>query len=283
MTYTWIVGGGAAQTTTTGSLSISSVAVGSTTYSVTVTNANGCTSAAKTGTITVHGLPTISLASGSTNQTVNSGTAISQIKYNTTNATGASLSNYPTGVSGSWSSGVYTISGTPTATGTFTYTVTTTNGNGCTNASATGTITVNASCTNCTNWTTCSSTSSYQYSSVGNNYYYYNGSSRVQDGTRNGFTMISNVSYENSTTMNWQTASTYCQSKGTGWRLPTLNELYCMCNNNSSLPGGYTTGNAYWSATQDSSNIYNYYVVNLHNCTVTYHSYPNDRYVKCVK
>jgi hypothetical protein len=54
MTYTWIVGGGAAQTTTTGSLSISSVAVGSTTYSVTVTNANGCTSAVKTGTITVH-------------------------------------------------------------------------------------------------------------------------------------------------------------------------------------------------------------------------------------
>ena len=53
MTYTWIVGSSAAQTTTTGSLS-HSVAEGSTTYSVTVTNANGCTSVAKTGTITVH-------------------------------------------------------------------------------------------------------------------------------------------------------------------------------------------------------------------------------------
>ena len=54
MTYTWIVGGGTAQITTTGSLSLSSVGVGSTTYSVTVTNANGCTSTAKTGTITVY-------------------------------------------------------------------------------------------------------------------------------------------------------------------------------------------------------------------------------------
>ncbi|MDR0581342.1 MAG: hypothetical protein LBG31_00080, partial [Prevotellaceae bacterium] len=87
MTYTWVVGGGAAQTTTTGSLSLSSVAEGSTTYSVTVTNANGCTSAAKTGTITVHGLPAITLASGSTMQTVNAGSAITQIKYTTANAT----------------------------------------------------------------------------------------------------------------------------------------------------------------------------------------------------
>ena len=53
MTYTWVVGGGAEQTTTTGSLS-HSAALGSTTYSVTVTNANGCTSAQKTGTITVN-------------------------------------------------------------------------------------------------------------------------------------------------------------------------------------------------------------------------------------
>ena len=54
MTYTWVVGGGEAQTTNSDSLSLSTVAVGSTTFSVTVTNANGCTSAQKTGTITVH-------------------------------------------------------------------------------------------------------------------------------------------------------------------------------------------------------------------------------------
>ena len=68
MTYTWIVGGGAARTTTTGSLS-HSAAVGSTAYSVTVTNANGCTSTAKTGTITVYNNLTagaITTASGTT-------------------------------------------------------------------------------------------------------------------------------------------------------------------------------------------------------------------------
>jgi hypothetical protein len=53
-TYTWIVDGGAATTTPTGSLTTGSLAVGSRTYSVMVTNANGCTSTPKTGTITVN-------------------------------------------------------------------------------------------------------------------------------------------------------------------------------------------------------------------------------------
>jgi uncharacterized protein (TIGR02145 family) len=74
MTYTWIVGGGAAQTTTSGSKSLSSVAVGSTTYNVTLTNANGCTSAAAPGTITVHSnfsAGTITTASGTTTRGTN--------------------------------------------------------------------------------------------------------------------------------------------------------------------------------------------------------------------
>jgi hypothetical protein len=144
MTYTWIVGNGAAQTTTTGSLPLSSVVVGSTAYSVTVTNENGCTSAADAGTITVHGLPAITLASASssTAQTVTAGDAVADIQYTTANATGANISGTPTGVSGTWSSNVHTISGTPTSSGTFNYTVTTTNGNGCTDASATGKIIV---------------------------------------------------------------------------------------------------------------------------------------------
>jgi hypothetical protein len=55
MTYTWIVGGEPAETTADGSQT--TAVAGSTTYSVTATNANGCTSAAATGTITVNPLP----------------------------------------------------------------------------------------------------------------------------------------------------------------------------------------------------------------------------------
>jgi uncharacterized protein (TIGR02145 family) len=76
-------------------------------------------------------------------QTVNAGSAITQIKYTTANATSATPSNLPTGISSAWSSNVYTISGTPTSVGTYNYSVATTNSNGCTNVSATGKITVN--------------------------------------------------------------------------------------------------------------------------------------------
>jgi hypothetical protein len=69
MTYTWIVGNGAAQTTTTGSLSLLSVAEGGNTYSVTVTNANGCTSAAETDAITVHTAVATASISGSSSNT----------------------------------------------------------------------------------------------------------------------------------------------------------------------------------------------------------------------
>ena len=88
-------------------------------------------------------LNTISLSSsvGTDNQTAISGTAITNITYATTGATGASVSGLPTGVSGSWSSNVVTISGTPSATGTFNYTVTLTGGSG--TGTAIGTITVN--------------------------------------------------------------------------------------------------------------------------------------------
>jgi hypothetical protein len=86
--------------------------------------------------------PAINLTSANSSQTVTAGSAITQIKYNTSNATGANISGTPTGVTGSWSSNVYTISGTPTSSGTYNYTVTTTNSNGCANATASGTITV---------------------------------------------------------------------------------------------------------------------------------------------
>jgi uncharacterized protein (TIGR02145 family) len=87
-------------------------------------------------------LPTITIASGGSNsQTVTSGSAITPIKYTTANASGVSANNLPAGVSGSWTSNTYTISGTPTPTGTFIYTVITANINGCMNSTASGTIT----------------------------------------------------------------------------------------------------------------------------------------------
>jgi hypothetical protein len=102
-----------------------------------------------------------------------------------------------------------------------------------------------------------------------------------------GFTQVSSVSYEGSTTMSWSTANTFCQNKGTGWRLPTVSELQCMCSSKSSLPGGYV-GDGYWSRTAYNSRAY--YLVTFDTCgtyadgvytDIDYNRYT--RYVKCVK
>ncbi len=90
----------------------------------------------------VPGPNTISLtsAAGTDAQSVCPGTAITDITYATTGATGATFSGLPSGVSGSWSSNVVTISGTPATAATYNYTVTLTGGSD--TGSATGTITV---------------------------------------------------------------------------------------------------------------------------------------------
>jgi hypothetical protein len=82
-------------------------------------------------------------ASGTNAQTLCVNTAITNITYATTGATGATVSGLPAGVSGTWANNTVTISGTPTAAGAFNYTVTMTGGcTGGTNA-ANGVITVN--------------------------------------------------------------------------------------------------------------------------------------------
>ncbi|MCX7743002.1 MAG: SBBP repeat-containing protein [Flavobacteriales bacterium] len=114
------------------------------TFNYTVTLSGGCGgNVTATGTITVNSINTINLlsSSGTDNQTLCVNTAITNITYSTTNATGATFSGLPTGVNGNYSSGTVTISGTPTATGTFNYTVTLTGG--CGNVSASGNIEVN--------------------------------------------------------------------------------------------------------------------------------------------
>ena len=113
------------------------------TYTITLTG--GCGVITTTGTIAVKENNTISLSSSSlTNaQTTCINTAITSITYSTTIATGATVSNLPTGINYSWSNNLLTISGTPSVAGsakTFTVNLT----GGCGVISSTGTISVTA-------------------------------------------------------------------------------------------------------------------------------------------
>ena len=113
------------------------------TFNYTVTSSGGCPTVTATGTITVNPNNTITLSSGAgtNNQSVCVNSTMSNITFNTTGATGATVTGLPTGVNGSWSGNVVTISGTPTTTGSFPYTVTLTGG--CGSVTYSGTITVN--------------------------------------------------------------------------------------------------------------------------------------------
>ena len=112
------------------------------TYTVT-TSGTACATVSVTGTITVTPAASISLSSGTNPQTVCKGIPISNITYAVNNATGATATGLPAGVTGAYSSGVFTISGTPTALpGTFNYTITTSGG--CGSATANGTLIVQA-------------------------------------------------------------------------------------------------------------------------------------------
>ncbi|MFM1791966.1 MAG: hypothetical protein RLZZ252_320 [Bacteroidota bacterium] len=88
------------------------------------------------------GVPTLTLSSASStnNQTLCNGGSITPITYTTTGVTGASFSGLPSGVTGSWTSGQVTISGTPTQSGVFNYSVKI--NSSCDTATATGTITI---------------------------------------------------------------------------------------------------------------------------------------------
>ena len=124
-------------------------------FNYTVTTSGGCVPASLSGTIAVTGLPTISLTSGaSTNaQTICVNTPLTSISYAVGgSATTASITAgaLPSGVTGSFAAGVFTISGTPTtAIGSpFNYTVTTSGGACSPQLSLSGTITVDSAPTN---------------------------------------------------------------------------------------------------------------------------------------
>ncbi|KAF2339128.1 GEVED domain-containing protein [Flavobacterium tistrianum] len=154
-TYTWtaptVTGGltgGAANTVAassiTGTLTNTTLTAQTATYTVTPITGS-CSGVPFTLTVTVNPNNTISLSSAAnTNaQTVCINTAITDIKYNTTGATGATFSGLPTGVTGSWSGNVVTISGIPTVSQASAYNYTVTLTGGCGTITATGSITVN--------------------------------------------------------------------------------------------------------------------------------------------
>ena len=99
--------------------------------------------ATATGTITVNPDATIQLTSaiGTDNQSLCTNNPITPITYLIGgSSTGAYVTGLPAGVTGQYSGGVFTITGTPTVTGTYNYTVYTTGE--CEQTSTSGTITL---------------------------------------------------------------------------------------------------------------------------------------------
>jgi gliding motility-associated-like protein len=125
-----------------GVATVSGTPTASGTFNYTVNLTGGCGTVSASGTITVTPDNTITLtsAAATTNQTVCINTAITNVTYSTTGATGATFAGLPAGVTGNWAAGVATVSGTPTASGTFNYTVNLTGG--CGTVSASGSIAV---------------------------------------------------------------------------------------------------------------------------------------------
>jgi hypothetical protein len=108
-------------------------------YNATIGKVTGASSASVISTVTSSIV--LSSAAGTNSQSVCNSTAITNITYATTGATGANVTGLPNGVQGLWNNNVVTISGTPTQAGTFNYEVTLTGG--CNPTKVQGTIVVN--------------------------------------------------------------------------------------------------------------------------------------------
>ena len=123
-------------------LTISGTPTATGTFNYTMTTIGGCGPTTATGTITVkRNTITLSSSAGTDSQTVCLNSALTNITFATSGATGATISGLPADVTGSWSGNVYTISGSPSLLGTFNYTITLTGG--CDLITKTGVIQVN--------------------------------------------------------------------------------------------------------------------------------------------
>ncbi len=114
-------------------------------YNFNIALTGGCGSASKTGKITVNNLNTINLSSatGTDNQTLCINTVLTNITYNTTGATGGTVTGLPSGVTGSWSANTVTITGTPTVSSTTPFNYSISLSGGCGTVTKTGNINVN--------------------------------------------------------------------------------------------------------------------------------------------
>jgi uncharacterized repeat protein (TIGR01451 family) len=122
-------------------ITISGTPTASGTFTYTVTLVGGCGAVSDTGTITViQNSVSLSSAVNTDAQTVCENTSLTNITYSTQGATGASFVGLPSGVMGTWSNNLITISGLPVASGTYTVTLT----GGCGSVSTTGIITLTA-------------------------------------------------------------------------------------------------------------------------------------------
>ncbi|WP_133248510.1 gliding motility-associated C-terminal domain-containing protein [Pedobacter yonginense] len=123
-----------------GNLTISGTPTESGIFDYIVSTTGSCSPVSLAGTITVAPNATLTLSSGEASQTVPINNSITNITYAIGNATSASVSGLPAGVTASNRTGTLVISGAPTSSGTFGYTVTTLDG--CSSASLQGTITI---------------------------------------------------------------------------------------------------------------------------------------------
>ncbi|WP_430936036.1 PKD domain-containing protein, partial [Saccharicrinis sp. 156] len=123
VTYTWNFGAGATPSNLIGEgpHEVTYIGSGPSTVTLTMRDTDGEYVETKTNYITRVAAPTINLATGSSSQSVCPGTAITDITYNIANATGATVTGVA-GLSGSYNSGVFTVTGTPTESGTYTVT-----------------------------------------------------------------------------------------------------------------------------------------------------------------
>ncbi len=113
------------------------------TYNYVTTSPDNCSNTGENVIITINPDANIVLtsATGTDNQHVCLNDVITSITYTINQgATNATLSGVPTGITGNYNSGVYTISGTANQEGVFTYTINTTGP--CVQTSKTGTLTV---------------------------------------------------------------------------------------------------------------------------------------------
>jgi hypothetical protein len=177
-----------------------------------------------------------------------------------------------------WDDGSTLTVRTVSTTGANTYRAVTTSAAGCTSSTATITVTIgqpaaagsapDATCgcaeglANCSG--RCQAVSGMAYWTTCSSY---------------GFTYVSAVSYECTTSMTWNNANIFCNDRG--MRLPSQQQLKCMCGASGTLPGGMDGGKHYWTSEGSGGT---YYQVMLGDCDTTYAgTYGTYAYVKCVK